>query len=873
MAGNDDNNHRQAQRCAQSESEDFFDNDLTALNDATPVLDSQQQTFPPTINSPPQGHTDLDNRLIDPLLLANDVTAQTSDFSHFEAPPEGSLYTDFLSDNQTLETNSNPQTSAFSSLPTVPEDLLAADYQFDNQTLQNSSNTQPSAFPAVPTVPEDFSHTDFLFDGQTLENNSNPQPSAFSSLHTLPENFFSTGYQLDTQIENNSNPQPPAFPSLTTLLQDSFSTDYPLDNQTLGGNETDPTSHPFAASTYNIQHQTAVLPTASFGSLTHPNTDIAPSGQYHEVSDNQPSNFDSQFRSLYPSPPQSYHTLASVPAGNIQHASEAPQSRSLNTSRSQSYRSSGPGRTRNRQRASQPAQVRSSTRPGTQSHHNSASSLVGSQQQAAQLSQVRSLPHSLNPTSTQPYQAQDDMARGEAQVGTIQALAIDRALRDFDRAPESTYEDVYRRVVQHYVDLVVTEGMPQFWISRLNLEVELARVIIVATRSPELYTRQHLDTLQELGDSMMREHRAERYRAHWLHELREAGITLDDVTVVHEDTAEYERRTEHRSWWFEWVQGTRPDDGTSGDLGSRAPTTSDNAGGSGLAGTGADVTVSNGRSQAVPSATLPSMPVPSRTRRRASNRLRSANTSAGGASSSRPVSAARPTRGNAGSNPLTVRVNGGRTTFAMNTAGGLVDFAEHQRGLRCPWTCLLGDSYVTPERGRLTGHLQRDHQLSAADLAHMLVENPNASDFEGHLSKDCFAWAQYTHGDPRPWKCLLCANHRGMRDGRNTLARHVRQTHGIQVALPAVRDVRQPRRRHQPGTGTTSEAVARQLEPVDGAEQQRAAGAAAQEGAMNGGLRLTLTGTKSSALDAGLDEAMDEEEEEGEEDEEAMEEE
>ncbi|ETI29577.1 hypothetical protein G647_02030 [Cladophialophora carrionii CBS 160.54] len=473
------------------------------------------------------------------------------------------------------------------------------------------------------------------------------------------------------------------------------------------------------------------------------------------------------------------------------------------------------------------------------------------------------------------------MARGQASVRTIQDLAIDRALRDLEAQPRLNYQQVYQRVVRHYVDQVVTEGMPHFWISRLNLEVELARVIIVATRSPEEYTRDYLATLQELGDSM-RTHRARDYRAVWLAELLRAGITLDDVTVVHEDTDEYERRTEFRDWVHEWVHGTLHD-GTLGDFRPTVATGNYIAGGSSSSGPGADVTVSTGRSQVIPSAPGPSqpwaagndtsMPPPSATRRPTSNRLRSANNPVGGASSSRCASAARPTRGNASANPLTVRVSGGRTTFAMNTAGGLVEFAEHQRGQRCPWTCLLGDSFVTNERGRLTGHLQRDHQLRAADLAHMLVDNPNASNFEGHLNKDCFAWAKYVHGDPRPWKCLLCENHRGMKDGQNTLARHVRQSHGIQIVLPRV-DERQPGRRHH--SGTSSKELARRVEAAQRAEQQRAADAAAQEAAMKVGLRLTLIGTKRSALDAGLDEEEGEEdvevEEEEEEDEEAEEE-
>jgi hypothetical protein len=686
MAYNDHNNHCQAVNCAQSEIEDLTD-DLAEINRATPVPNSDQQTFPPTNNSLPQGQTDLDNLHTNPLLE------------------------------------------------------------------NNASNPQTSDSPVLPSLTEGFLFTDYLLNLPTL-----------------------------------GNIEPPTYPE------------------------------PFEAHTYHPHHQTAVGFDPS-GNLFHTNTAVAARGRQDEVSEYHPDTFEPQFNTPAFSGFQTYHTSPSDLAGNTQHALQPTQSAQPSLTLSQLYLA-----------PSQPS------------------------------------------LTTQP-----NMARTQAYMRIIQSFAIDRALRDLESDPRMNYQQVYRSLVRHYVALVINESVPQYWISRLHLEVELAQVIVVATGSPELYTRDHLATLQELGDSM-RTHRARDYRQVWLAELAQVGITLDDVTVVYEDTHEYERLTGFRDWVHQWVHGTL-DEGTLGDNGPAVgATSSNNAGGSASQGPWADVTVTHGRSHVTPSAPTTSQPgaaggnamhLPSGNRPPAANSLLSASNGGRVApSSSRHASAARPASGNAGANPLTVSVVNGRTTFGTNMGGGLVVFAEHQHGMRCPWTCMLGDSYVTNERGQLTGHLQRHHHMDAASLAHMVVANPNASNFEGHDNKECFAWGQYVHGDPLPWKCLLCANHKGMKSGKRTLARHVRLSHGIRVVPPRVIE-RPAGRHHQPGT--TAGGLARRLEAVERAEQQRAADAAAQQAAIKVGLRLTLTGgTKRSALDAGLD---DEEEDEAEEDGEGEEEE
>ncbi|KIW69753.1 hypothetical protein PV04_05611 [Phialophora macrospora] len=698
MTDNNHNNHCQAQRSAQIESEDIPD-DFAALNRAVHVSNSEQQTFPPTHNSLPQGHIARDNLPTDPLLE------------------------------------------------------------------NNTSNPQTSDCPVLPPLTDDFLFTDYLLDIPTFENNETP-----------------TSPQL------------------------------------------------FGTHTYNPQDQTAAG-LASSASLIHTNTPVAPAGRQNEVSENRLGTFDLQFNSLAFSGSQAYHTSASDLAGNRQHAPQPTQSAqpSLTASQPQSLFDQG-------------------ARLQTSNRRTPTSSL------------------DLDSTLAPSHPPQPNMARTQAYVRIIQSFAIDRTLRDLERQPRMNYQQVYRNLVRYYVELVINENVPHYWISRLDLEVELAQVIIVATRSPEQYTREHLATLQELGDSM-RTHRARDYRYIWFAEMAQAGITLEDVTVVYEDTDEYERLTGFRDWVHQWVHGTL-DEGTLGVNGPAAPaTSSNNAGGQASQGPWADVTVSHGHPRVTPSVPNPSQPSAaggnamhplSGTRPPASNSLPSASNGGRASSSSRHASAARPATGNAVANPLTVRVNNGRTTFATNMGGGLVDFAEHQRGLRCPWTCLLGDSYVTNERGQLTGHLQRHHHMDAANLAHMLVDNPNASNFEGHDNKECFAWGQYVHGDRLPWKCLLCANHKGMKEGRNTLGRHLRLLHGIRVVIPRV-DERQVGRHHQPGT--TAGGLARRLEAVERAEEQRAADAAAQGAAIKVGLRLNLTGTKRSALDAGLEEEEDEEEE------------
>jgi hypothetical protein len=745
MAYNDHNNHRQAANCAQSEIEDLTD-DLADLNRAAPVPNSDQQTFPLTNNSLPQGQTDLDNLHTNPLLENSASNPQTSDSPVLPRLTEGFLFTDYLLNLPTL---GNIET------PTYPEPFEAHTYQAHHQTAVGfapsgnlfHTNTAVAARGRQDEVPEYHPDT---FEPQFTA----PAFSGFQTYHTSPSD-------------------------LAGNTQHALQSAYP--------------------EPYNPQHQIAVGSTSS-GNPIHTNTALAPRGQQNEFSEYRPSTFEPQFTSPAFSGFQTYHISPSDLAGNSQHA--------------------------------------------------------------------------LQPSLTL---SQSNMARTQAYMRIIQSFAIDRALRDLESDPRMNYQQVYRSLVRHYVALVINEGVPQYWISRLHLEVELAQVIVVATGSPELYTRDHLATLQELGDSM-RTHRARDYRQVWLAELAQVGITLDDVTRVYEDTDEYERLTGFRDWVHQWVHGTL-DEGTLGDNGPAVgATSSNNAGGSASQGPWADVTVTHGRSHVTPSAPTTSQPgatggnamhLPSGNRPPAANSLLS--TSNGGRvapSSSRHASAARPASGNAGANPLTVSVVNGRTTFATNMGGGLVVFAEHQHGMRCPWTCLLGDSYVTNERGQLTGHLQRHHHMDAASLAHMVVANPNASNFEGHDNKECFAWGQYVHGDPLPWKCLLCANHKGMKSGKGTLARHVRLSHGIQVVVPRV-IARPAGRHHQPGT--TAGGLARRLEAAERAEQQRAADAAAQQAAIKVGLRLTLTGgTKRSALDAGLD---DDEEDEAEEDGEGEEEE
>ncbi|OAG34099.1 hypothetical protein AYO21_11740 [Fonsecaea monophora] len=124
------------------------------------------------------------------------------------------------------------------------------------------------------------------------------------------------------------------------------------------------------------------------------------------------------------------------------------------------------------------------------------------------------------------------------------------------------------------------------------------------------------------------------------------------------------------------------------------------------------------------------------------------------------------------------------TIWSTFTGGQVTGFGRYEHGLRRPWSCLMCDNFVAMEKGKLQAHLRERHGLTG--LRVMKVENENFSNFQGHDDQDCFVWGEYVRGDPLPWKCLLCTDHKGIKSGKGAFPRHFQKTHGIRVVLPPV---------------------------------------------------------------------------------------
>ncbi|OAP59001.1 hypothetical protein AYL99_06298 [Fonsecaea erecta] len=372
---------------------------------------------------------------------------------------------------------------------------------------------------------------------------------------------------------------------------------------------------------------------------------------------------------------------------------------------------------------------------------------------------------------TPVHESLPNMASYDARLIPVREHVVSEALSSLVRNPKMSIVDCYRTAIHNFLRLSVENNFLDL-VRRFDLEVDFAIQIIRATKQPEQFTLEQMDNLQALGKSFTE--LAPTYREIWVQEVTRLNLwPHHEANIV--DANEFQRYIGGRDWETEWVQGTlvrnEPEVGVhnnphhhgniiDGDNGQEE-------------GSARDVNTVEIDDTALAA-------------------LEDTVTSAGDGDNDSA----------ADNNGQTILYRGrdaqGIITWSTAIDGGLTPFAQYTHGVGRPWKCLLCDRCLVTEKGSLQSHLRQRHSL--AGLKAMKIENENYSNFQGHDDNDCYMWGQYVQGDPRPWKCLLCRTHAGIKVGKKTFARHFQKTHGIRVVLPPVtpEEVRRHNRRRQP---------------------------------------------------------------------------
>ncbi|OQU95101.1 hypothetical protein CLAIMM_01353 [Cladophialophora immunda] len=351
-----------------------------------------------------------------------------------------------------------------------------------------------------------------------------------------------------------------------------------------------------------------------------------------------------------------------------------------------------------------------------------------------------------------------NMASYDARLIPVREDAVTDALTSFMQNPSTSINDCYRSAVRNFLRRSVETNILDL-VRRIDIEVEFALQIIRATKRPEQFTLEQMDSLQALGKSFTE--MGATYREVWLEEVTRLNIwPHHQANIV--DADEYQRYIGRRDWDAEWVRGTL--ERSEAEVGAY---NNPYHGGNIING---DNGQDEGRARDVDMMDIVT--------------IEDDHSSATDEDEETIV---------VGKNAQ------GITTWSRFVEGELTPFAQYEHGRERPWACLLCEKCVVSEKGKLLRHLRQQHGLTG--LKAMKADEKNYSNFQGHDGQDCFIWGEYVRGDPRPWKCLLCANHAGVKCGRSTFARHFQLTHGIRVVLPPVtsEEIRRHNQRRQRG--------------------------------------------------------------------------
>jgi hypothetical protein len=109
----------------------------------------------------------------------------------------------------------------------------------------------------------------------------------------------------------------------------------------------------------------------------------------------------------------------------------------------------------------------------------------------------------------------------------------------------------------------------------------------------------------------------------------------------------------------------------------------------------------------------------------------------------------------------------GTTRWANDLVTHWRNYAEHHPGTEFPWVCRRCAEYSSNYKGDLNPTLSRSTAWSAGRSACWPPTTANSPTTKVGMT----SWRTYVAGDPKPWKCLLCTNHAGIKHGSNAFTR------------------------------------------------------------------------------------------------------